>query len=304
MRRTGASILNAVNTRAELAEFLRTRRARLRPEDVGLQPFGGARRRVPGLRREELAQLAGVSVDYYVRLEQGRTNNVSEEVLEAVARALRLSEDERAHLGNLARPAPARRRPAPRAERVRPGLQRLLDMAEGIPAYIIGRRGDVLAWNRMAAAAFVDFGALPPAERNWARMIFLNEDVRALFADWRAKAQETVAHLRLRAGAYPDDPQLAALVGELSVKSEDFRRWWADHNVKDKTNGRKVVRNPLVGELVLDYESLRLPDDPDQVLVVYTAEAGSASEASLRLLGSWRAGETSRPDRHAQRPAR
>nr|WP_068922888.1 helix-turn-helix transcriptional regulator [Planobispora rosea] len=304
MRRTGASILNAVNTRAELAEFLRTRRARLRPEDVGLQPFGGARRRVPGLRREELAQLAGVSVDYYVRLEQGRTNNVSEEVLEAVARALRLSEDERAHLGNLARPAPARRRPAPRAERVRPGLQRLLDMAEGIPAYIIGRRGDVLAWNRMAAAAFVDFGALPPAERNWARMIFLNEDVRALFADWRAKAQETVAHLRLRAGAYPDDPQLAALVGELSVKSEDFRRWWADHNVKDKTNGRKVVRNPLVGELVLDYESLRLPDDPDQVLVVYTAEAGSASEASLRLLGSWRAGETSRPDRHAERPAR
>ncbi|GGS49765.1 DNA-binding protein [Planobispora rosea] len=293
-----------MNTRAELAEFLRTRRARLRPEDVGLQPFGGARRRVPGLRREELAQLAGVSVDYYVRLEQGRTNNVSEEVLEAVARALRLSEDERAHLGNLARPAPARRRPAPRAERVRPGLQRLLDMAEGIPAYIIGRRGDVLAWNRMAAAAFVDFGALPPAERNWARMIFLNEDVRALFADWRAKAQETVAHLRLRAGAYPDDPQLAALVGELSVKSEDFRRWWADHNVKDKTNGRKVVRNPLVGELVLDYESLRLPDDPDQVLVVYTAEAGSASEASLRLLGSWRAGETSRPDRHAQRPAR
>ncbi|WP_425312300.1 helix-turn-helix transcriptional regulator [Planobispora rosea] len=293
-----------MNTRAELAEFLRTRRARLRPEDVGLQPFGGARRRVPGLRREELAQLAGVSVDYYVRLEQGRTNNVSEEVLEAVARALRLSEDERAHLGNLARPAPARRRPAPRAERVRPGLQRLLDMAEGIPAYIIGRRGDVLAWNRMAAAAFVDFGALPPAERNWARMIFLNEDVRALFADWRAKAQETVAHLRLRAGAYPDDPQLAALVGELSVKSEDFRRWWADHNVKDKTNGRKVVRNPLVGELVLDYESLRLPDDPDQVLVVYTAEAGSASEASLRLLGSWRAGETSRPDRHAERPAR
>ncbi|GIH73863.1 helix-turn-helix transcriptional regulator [Planobispora longispora] len=290
-----ALILDTVNMRADLAEFLRTRRARLRPEDVGLQPFGGARRRVPGLRREELAQLAGVSVDYYVRLEQGRTNNVSEEILEAVARALRLDEAERAHLRNLARPAPARRRPAPRPERVRPGLRRLLDMAEGIPAYVIGRRGDVLAWNRMAAAAFLDFGALPPAERNWARMIFLNEDVRALFADWRAKGQETVAYLRLRAGAYPDDPELAALVGELSVKSEDFRRWWAHHNVKDKTNGRKVLRNPLVGELVLDYESLRLPDDPDQVLVVYTAEAGSPSETSLRLLGSWRAREPGRP---------
>ncbi len=276
-----------MDKRAELSEFLRTRRARLAPEDVGLRSYGG-RRRVPGLRREELAHLAGVSVDYYVRLEQGRTNNVSDEVLDAVARALLLNDDERAHLRNLARPARTRHRPA-RSERVRPGLRRLLDMAEGVPAYVIGRRGDILAWNRLAAALITDFGALPPAERNWGRLIFLNEDVQALFDDWTVKARETLAYLRLKAGEYPDDAELAALVGELSARSEDFRRWWADHDVKDKSNGRKIMHHPLVGELVLDYESFRLPDDPDQVLVTYTVEAGSASEASLRLLSTWTA---------------
>ncbi|GAA4636638.1 helix-turn-helix transcriptional regulator [Actinoallomurus vinaceus] len=274
-----------MDKRAELAEFLRTRRARLQPEDVGLRSYGG-RRRVPGLRREELAQLAGVSVDYYVRLEQGRTNNVSEEILGAVAQALRLDDDERAYLRNLAKPTRSRRRP-PRTERVRPGVRRLLDMAEGVPAYLIGRRADVLAWNRMAAAVFTDFGALEPARRNWGRMIFFNEDVQAVFDDWTIKARETVAFLRLRAGEYPDDPELAALVGELSVKNEDFRRWWADHNVKDKSNGRKLLHHPLVGDLVMNYESLRLPDDPDQILVTYTVEAGSPSEANLRLLASW-----------------
>ncbi|GAA4090460.1 MULTISPECIES: helix-turn-helix transcriptional regulator [Actinomadura] len=275
-----------MDKRAELTEFLRSRRARLQPEDVGLPPFGG-RRRVPGLRREELAQLAGVSVDYYVRLEQGRTRNVSEEVLDAVAGALRLDDDERAYLRNLARPArSARRRPPARAERVRPGVRRLLEMAEGVPAYVFGRRCDVLAWNRLACALFTDFGALPPAERNWARLIFLNEEMQALFEDWTVKAKDTVAFLRLSAGEYPDDPELAALVGELSVRSEDFRRWWADHNVKDKSNGRKVVLHPLVGRIELDYETLRLPDNRDQMLTTYTVEAGSPSETALRLLGS------------------
>ncbi|MFG1998947.1 helix-turn-helix transcriptional regulator [Spirillospora sp. NPDC048911] len=283
-----------MSDRSELTEFLRTRRARLQPEDVGLQAFGG-RRRVPGLRREELAMLAGVSVDYYVRLEQGRTQNVSEEVLQAVARALQLDEDERAHLRNLARPARSagrRRQPPARAERVRPGMQRLLEMAEGMPAYIVGRRLDVLAWNRMAAAVFTDFAGLSPAGRNWGRMIFLNEDVQALYEDWTLKARETVAFLRLRAGEYPDDPELAALVGELSVKSEDFRRWWADHNVKDKSNGKKNMHHPLVGDMTLHYETLRATDNADQVLVVYTAEAGSPSEAALRLLAGWGAPAT------------
>ena len=275
-----------MDKRAELTEFLRTRRARLQPEDVGLRPFGG-RRRVPGLRREELAQLAGVSVDYYVRLEQGRTQNVSEEVLEAVAQALRLDEDERDHLRNLAKPGRSRRRPPARVERVRPGLQRLLEMAEGIPAYVVGRRCDVIAWNRMAAAVFTDFGALAPPDRNWGRLIFLNEDMQALFDDWTVKGKETVAFLRLRAGELPDDPELAALVGELSVKSEDFRRWWADHNVKDKTFGSKKLHHPLVGDMTLEYETLRATDNSDQVLVTYTAAAGSAAETALRLLGSW-----------------
>ncbi|MBO2450284.1 helix-turn-helix domain-containing protein [Actinomadura barringtoniae] len=275
-----------MDNRGELTEFLRTRRARLQPEDVGLRPFGG-RRRVPGLRREEVAQLAGVSVDYYVRLEQGRTQNVSEEVLEAVARALQLTEDERDHLRNLAKPTRTRRRPPARVERVRPGMQRLLDMAEGIPAYIVGRRCDVIAWNRMAAAVFTDFGALAPLDRGWGRLLFLNEDMRALFDDWTIKGKETVAFLRFRAGQFPDDPELAALVGELSVKSEDFRRWWADHNVQDKTFGSKKFHHPLVGEMTLEYETLRATDNSDQVLVTYTAAAGSPSETALRLLGSW-----------------
>lgn len=274
--------------RAELTEFLRTRRARLQPEDVGLRQFGG-RRRVPGLRREELAQLAGVSVDYYVRLEQGRTQNVSEEVLGAVAQALRLDDDESSYLRALARPTRARRRPAPRPERVRPGLRRLVEMAGDVPAYVIGRRSDVLAWNRMAAAVFTDFGALPPSERNWARLVFLHGEVPALFDDWETKARESVAYLRLQAGTYPDDPELSSLVGELSVKSETFRRWWADHNVKGKTSGRKRLNHPLVGPIELDYESLLLPGDPDQVLLAYTAEAGSPSETALRLLASWSA---------------
>lgn len=272
--------------RAELKEFLSSRRARLQPEDVGLRPFG-ARRRVPGLRREELAQLAGVSVDYYVRLEQGRTSNVSDEVLSAVARALRLDDDERVYLRNLARPRRTRPRRPP-AERVRPGVHRLIETAADVPVYLIGRRGDVLAWNDLARAVFVDFAAMPPRERNWARMIFLDEGVQAIFEDWRAKARETVAYLRMMAGRYPDDPDLNELIGELSVKSGFFRKLWADHEVRDKTHGRKVLRHPLVGRLALDYETLRLPDS-DQVLITYTAEPGSESETSLRLLASWQA---------------
>ncbi|MQY03424.1 helix-turn-helix transcriptional regulator [Actinomadura macrotermitis] len=271
--------------RSELAEFLRSRRARLTPEEAGLPPFGG-RRRVPGLRREELAQLAGVSVDYYVRLEQGRAANVSQEVLGAVARALRLDDAEHAHLRNLAQP---RRRAPVRRERVRPQVQRLLDVAEGAPSYVIGQWGDTLAWNRLAAALFVDFGALAPRDRNWLRMVFLNEEMRSRFTDWPTKARETVAFLRMRAGEDPEDPYLTELVGELSLKSPDFRRWWAGHDVKEKGRGRKPLRHPIVGDLVLDYETLRLPEDPGQTLVTYLAEAGSPAEEALRLLGSWAA---------------
>ncbi|MEV4109753.1 helix-turn-helix transcriptional regulator [Nonomuraea sp. NPDC049695] len=276
-----------MDRRAELSAFLRSRRARVSPDEVGLRSTG--RRRVPGLRREELAQLAGVSVDYYVRLEQGRAPGVSAEVLDAVANALRLDAAERAHLRDLSGPGRRAARHAPPPERVRPGLRRLLEMARDVPAYIVGRRCDVLAWNQMARALFTDFDALPAEQRNWGRMIFLDPGIQDLYADWTIKAKETVSYLRLKAGAYPGDPVLAALVGELSMKSEDFRHWWAEHDVVDKTHGRKTFHHPLVGELTLDHETFRIPDEPDQVLITYTAEAGSPSETALQLIGSWSA---------------
>ncbi|MET7416412.1 MULTISPECIES: helix-turn-helix domain-containing protein [Streptomyces] len=276
-----------LDRRAELSEFLRTRRAKLQPQDVGLPDFG-RHRRVPGLRREELAQLAGVSVAYYTRLEQGNGRNVSAEVLDAIARALRLTDAEHAHLTHLARPArhKKKRRPA-RVQRVRTGLLYLLDNMDGIPAYVTGARSDILAWNAMAAAVFGDWGAMPPGERNWARLVFLSPGYRDLFVNWDSKASDMVSYLRLYAGCHPDDPELSALVGELSVKSDEFRRLWATHNVKEKGHGVKLVRHPLAGDLTLSYETLNLPDDEEQHLVTYHAEPGSESAQALRLLASW-----------------
>ncbi|MEU5093025.1 helix-turn-helix transcriptional regulator [Streptomyces sp. NPDC021356] len=271
--------------RAELSEFLRTRRARLQPEDVGL-PHYGRHRRVPGLRREELAQLAGVSVAYYTRLEQGNGRNVSAEVLDSIARALRLTDAEHAHLTHLAKPKHKKKQTAP-TQHVRPSLRQLLDTMEGVPAYVVGRRAELLAWNRMAAAVFGDWSELPAAERNWARMTFLNPVHRDLFVDWEQKAIDIVCALHMEAGCYPDDPRLSALVGELSVKSEDFRRLWATHDVKEKSHGVKRLRHPLVGELALRYESFKLADDAEQTMVVYHAEPDSPSAQSLRLLASW-----------------
>ncbi|MER5963019.1 helix-turn-helix transcriptional regulator [Streptomyces sp. NPDC002057] len=274
---------------AELSEFLRSRRARLKPEDVGLPDFG-RHRRVPGLRREELAQLAGVSVAYYTRLEQGNGRNVSTEVLDSIARALRLSDTERAHLTHLAKPTVKKRQRAAiaRPQRVRPGLTHLLDSMDGVPAFLLGRRLDVLAWNRMARALMGDFAAWEPDERNMARMVFRDPNARDLYVDWECKAVEVVSVLRLYAGCYPDDPQLLALVGELSVKSEEFRSLWAAHTVTDKGHGTKRLRHPLVGEMTLSYESMRVAgDDPDLVLVTYQAEPGTASADALRLLAQW-----------------
>jgi transcriptional regulator with XRE-family HTH domain len=272
-----------MDKRRELGQFLKSRRARLQPEDVGVQAYG--RRRVPGLRREELAQLAGVSVDYYVRLEQGRAGQASEAVLDAIARALRLNDAERAHVYDLSRPVRRRRREL-RPERVRPGVKQLIDALDGIPAMLTGRRMDVLAWNSLAAALLVDWGALPREQRNAARHVFLDDSARELYADWEEGARATVAYLRLVAGRHPDDAGLAELIGELSMKSEEFRRWWADHDVHEKTHGTKRLVHPIVGELTVSYESFTLPGESDQVLVTYTAEPGSESETALRLLGS------------------
>lgn len=270
----------------ELREFLRLRRARLTPEAVGLDP-GDGHRRVPGLRREELARLAGVSVDYYVRLEQGRNASVSAAVLDAIARALQLDEHERAHLFDLAKPAPAAaRRRSPRPQRVRPGVRLLLDTLP-TPAFVLGRRLDVLATNGMARALLCDFDALPPAERNHARWIFLDPATRELYVDWETIARENVAMLRLDAGRNPDDQELSALIGELTIKSPEFAGWWSRHEVMRRSHGSKRYHHPVVGPLTISYEALPIPDDPDQTLFVYSAEPGTPSAEALALLGSW-----------------
>ncbi|MFB6583439.1 helix-turn-helix transcriptional regulator [Streptomyces sp. NPDC056402] len=278
-----------MSTAINMGEFLRTRRALLHPEDVALPDFGG-RRRVAGLRREEIAQLAGVSVDYYTRMEQGRVPNPSGAVLDALARALRLDGDATRHLHRLARSqSSARNVPQRQAQpqRVRPMLQRLLDDLVDIPAMVMGRRMDVLAWNTAAVALFGDYAALDPAERNIARITFLDETSRELYADWPSCARGNVAYLHLDAGRHPEDPQLASLIGELSMKSADFRRWWAEHPVQDKTSGTKRFHHPVVGDLELAYETLRAADDPDQALITYAAEPGSPSHDALRMLLAW-----------------
>ncbi|CAM5300053.1 helix-turn-helix transcriptional regulator [Streptomyces atroolivaceus] len=282
----GGGTGHALDRRAELSEFLRSRRARLKPEDVGLPDYG-RHRRVPGLRREELAQLAGVSVAYYTRLEQGNGQNVSGEVLGAIASALRLTDAEQAHLMHLTKPRQHKKKPSMRQQRVRGTLCQLLDTMEGVPAYVIGRRSEILGWNRMAAAVFGDWSELPQQERNWARLVFLNPEYRELFVEWDQKASDIVSYLRMDAGCHPDDPRLSALVGELSVKSEEFRRLWARHDVKEKSHGVKRLHHPLVGELSLAFETFALPDDAEQSMIAYHAEPGSPSAEALRLLASW-----------------
>ncbi|RXS72038.1 transcriptional regulator [Streptomyces sp. TM32] len=275
-----------MDPRAELGDFLRSRRARLRPEDVGLPPAGG-RRRVPGLRREELAMLAGVSVSYYTRLEQGHARNASPEVWDAIARVLGLDETERAHLTRLVQPEPSPRGAPAGEPRIRRELVQLLDAMETVPAYLLGRRMDVLGWNRMARALLFDFAARDPRERNMARLVFLEPSSRDLFAEWENKARETVGYLRTDVGRWPDDRALTELVGELSMKSEDFSRMWADYSITDKGHGTKRLHHPLVGDLALSYETFQLPANPGLYLVTYHAEPGSPSAEALRLLASW-----------------
>lgn len=264
-----------------IGEFLRARRALVQPADVGL-PDTAARRRVPGLRREELSLLAGVSVDYYVRLEQGRERHPSEQVVGALARALDLDEDMTAHLHELARPAPRRRRAAGRRERVQPSMRRLLAQWPHTPAFVVGRHKDVLAHNALAAALSRSYteGA------NLLRAVFLDPAARDFHLDWERVARDAVATLRADVGPDLDDPRLTQLVGELSLKSEEFRRLWARHDVREKGRGSKRLRHPVVGELTLDYEWLSLRTAPGQTLVVYHAEPGSRSERSLALLAS------------------
>jgi transcriptional regulator with XRE-family HTH domain len=268
---------------AELGAFLKTRRAALDPDEMGVRP-GLNQRRVAGLRREEIAQIAGISVDYYTRLEQGRAHNVSDAILDALARALRLRSDEETYLRNLA--APKRKRAAkPKPQRVRPEVRLMLDAIQA-PAVLFGRYLEVLAWNELGGAISVDFAGIAPSERSMPRWFFLGEHSREIHPEWDVIAKELVANLRAEAGKYPDDPHLAQLIGELSVHSAEFRKLWAGHLVKEKSSGIKVMTNPVVGELRLRYETVRLSED-DQSVVIYTAEPGSDSERALQMLASW-----------------
>jgi len=271
----------------ELGAFLRTRRGALSPQEAGITSYG--RRRVSGLRREELAQLAGVSVAYYTRLEQGQSIAASVSVLDALARALRLREDERQHLFELARPRPAARPRPPRHEHATPGGLQLLGAMSEVPALILGRRSDVLAWNRLGhalLAGHLPFDApLDPVSRpNLVRMLFLDPHTRELHRDHDAEATLVVASLRFTAAHHPDDRALAELVGDLSVRDRGFADLWARHVVRLCSSGTKRLRHPTVGELDLRYQALHLPDADGQRMLTHTAAPASSSADALRLL--------------------
>jgi transcriptional regulator with XRE-family HTH domain len=274
---------------AEFGKFLKAMRSRLQPEDAGIAGTSGSRR-VPGLRREEIARLADVSTDYYTRLEQGRNIHPSRAVLDSVARALRLDSSEHAHMVNLLENcAESQRSPIP-AQGVRPGLRQLLDAVGDIPALVLGRRSDVLAGNRLAFLLFADFNALPAGERNLTRWLMLDPQARELFRDWKTVASEAVGALRVDIGRHPNDAQANKLVGELAVHSEHFRQWWAGHRVATRAAGSVRLHHGVVGDLELNFENLVLPDDPDQMLRVFSARPGTPSADSLALLGSFGAG--------------
>jgi transcriptional regulator with XRE-family HTH domain len=281
-----------MDTRKEIRDFLTSRRARITPEETGLPSYGA--RRVPGLRREEVAILAGVSVDYYTRLERGDMSGVSETVLEALARALRLDDAERAHLFDLARaakPASApRRRRAPK-QRVRPSVQHFLDGITGAPAIVHNARLDNLAANQLGRAFYSDLYASTrgPAPANAARYVFLEPGARDFYADWNRAASDVVAILRYAAGRDPYDRGLSDLVGELSTRSEEFRTRWAAHNVRLHETGVKDYHHSVVGDLTLTYDRMELAADPGLAMTVWTAEPGSKSAEALSLLGSWAA---------------
>jgi transcriptional regulator with XRE-family HTH domain len=279
-----------MDSRNEIRDFLISRRARITPEQAGL-PAYGANRRVSGLRREEVAMLAGVSVDYYIRMERGNARGVSDSVLENLARALHLDEAERAHLYDLVRAANtgprAPRRPA--RQQVRPAVQRLLDAMIMAPVYVRNGRMDVLAANRLGRALFAPLFGSPAKPTNMARFIFLDPAATDFYQEWDQLASDTVALLRAEAGRNPTDRGLSDLIGELSTRSDVFRVRWAHHNVRQHRSGIKHFHHPVVGDISLAYESLELVADPGLVLNGYSAEPGTASEDALNLLASWAA---------------
>jgi transcriptional regulator with XRE-family HTH domain len=280
--------VEVVDNRTEVREFLTTRRAKLTPDQAGV-PLYGLRRRVPGLRREEVAQLAGLSTDYYTRLEKGNLRGASDSVLEAIARALQLDDAERAHLFDLARAARAgepRRRAQPQ---VRPSIQHMLDaMTTGV-AFVRNGRLDILAINPLGRAFYTPVLNTPARPANLARYCFLDPSAEAFYPDWEEAADTTVAIMRTEAGRDPYNRALTDLVGELATRSDAFRTRWAAHDVRLHHSGTKRFHHPLVGDLAIGFNAMELPADPGLTLTVYTAEPESPSAERLSLLGSWTA---------------
>jgi transcriptional regulator with XRE-family HTH domain len=279
-----------MDQRNEIREFLASRRARITPAQAGLPAYGG-NRRVPGLRREEVALLAGVSVDYYTQMERGNLSGVSDSVLHALAAALQLDEAERAHLFDLAGTAttPARPRRPSGPQRVRPSIQRLLDVMTGVPAYVRTGRLDILAVNRLGHALYVPVLGGQGLPVNLTRFLFLDPRGGDFYVHWDKTANDAVAILRGEAGRNPYDRRLQDLVGELSTRSPEFRARWAAHNVRLHRTGRKQLHHPVAGDLELTYEALELPADPGLTMITYTAEPASASQDALDFLASWAA---------------
>lgn len=272
----------------EVTDFLRTRRDRITPEQAGI--IGGGRRRVPGLRREELAMLTGVSVEYYARMERGDLRGVSLEVLDALARALKLDEAETDHLADLAKAAgptpPRSRRSKPAEQRVKPQLQRFLDAVTGAPMWVRDRRLDFVAANALGRALYAPMLEDASTRGNTARFTFLSPASRVFFPDWEANADDMVATLRTYAGQDPHDKKLTGLIGELVTRSDAFRHRWAKHDVRHHRDGLKRIHHPVVGHLELSYEAMEFPANPDWFMFAFTAEPGSPTEERLKLLGS------------------
>jgi len=279
-----------MDNRTEVRDFLASRRARITPERAGL-PLHGTNRRVPGLRREEVALRAGVSTDYYTKLERGNLSGVSESVLEALARALQLDESERTHLLDLARAANAggassrQRRTAPK-QHLRDGVQRILDSI-GAPAYVRDNRLDILGANRLGRALLSGLYADDNSRPNLARYLFLDPRSRDFYVEWAAVAKDVVAALRIEAGRNPHDRGLSDLVGELSTRSEEFRTWWASHNVRLHRTSTKQMHHPVAGTMELTGEALELPGDAGLTMITYTVEPATASAQALQFLSSW-----------------
>lgn len=286
-----------MDIRNDIREFLTSRRARLTPADVGLPDFGG-RRRVEGLRREEVALVAGMSVEYYVRLERGHAAGVSEAVLAGIARALQLDEAELNHLHDLVRAAndgaaPSRRRPRSRTQTVRPGMQQLLDAMHEIPAIVQNGRLDLIGANAIGRALFAEMleGRHKPA--NFARYLFLDPRAPRFYRHWDDSAEQIVALLRSEAGRNPRDRELSELVGELATCSDPFRTLWASHDVREHRTGTKAVTHPLVGDLDLSFEALDVSTERGLQFIAFSAEPGSATSDALRLLANWSVVDTS-----------